>query len=83
METGGKIPGMNNHPTFFFYNQEWRKEIDGGTLNLPVPLLSSYPDANGAGTGAVLPTTYNGKTISAVVPSVLVSPRVSSCERPV
>jgi len=66
---GGKIPGMNNHPTFFFYNQEWRKEIDGGLLNVPVPLASSYPDANGPGTGAVIPSTYNGKTINAVVPS--------------
>jgi hypothetical protein len=66
---GGKIPGMNNHPTFFFYNQEWRKETNGGLLNLPVPLASEYPDANGAGTGAVLPTTYNGKTVTAVVPT--------------
>jgi len=66
---GGKVPGMNNHPTFFFYNMEWRKEIDGGLLNLPVPLASSYPDAGGAGTGAVLPTTFNGKTIEAVVPT--------------
>ncbi len=39
---GGKVPGMNNHPTFFFYNMEWRKEIDGGTLNLPVPYTSTY-----------------------------------------
>jgi len=54
---GGKIPGMNNHPTFFFFNMEWRKEIDGGLLNQNVPLASSYPGAN----GAVLPTTYNGK----------------------
>jgi hypothetical protein len=66
---GGKVPGMNNHPTFFFFNMEWRKEIDGGTLNVPVPLASSYPDANGPGTGAVIPSTYNGKPISAVVPS--------------
>jgi len=66
---GGKVPGMNNHPTFFFYNQEWRKEIDGGLLNQPVPLASAYPDANGAGTGAVIPGTYNGKTIQAVVPT--------------
>jgi len=54
---GGKVPGMNNHPTFFFYNMEWRKEIDGGLLNQNVPLASSYPGA----TGAVLPATYNGK----------------------
>jgi Carboxypeptidase regulatory-like domain len=62
---GGKVPGMNNHPTFFFYNMEWRKEIDGGLLNQSVPLASAYPGAN----GAVIPTTYNGKTIDAVVPT--------------
>ncbi len=66
---GGKIPGMNNHPTFFFYNMEWRKEIDGGLLNQNVPLASAYPDAGGAGTGAVLPTTYNGKSSVATVPT--------------
>ncbi|HEV3510616.1 MAG TPA: TonB-dependent receptor [Candidatus Sulfotelmatobacter sp.] len=66
---GGQVPIAKSHPTFFFYNMEWRKEIDGGLLNVPVPLASSYPDANGAGTGAVLPTTYNGKTITAVVPT--------------
>ncbi len=66
---GGKVPGMNNHPTFFFYNQEWRKEVDGGTLNVPVPLASSYPDANGTGTGAVLPTSYNGKAVNTLVPT--------------
>ncbi len=65
---GGKVPGMNNHPTFFFYNQEWRKEIDGGLLNVNTPLGSEYQDANGAGTGAVLPTTYNGKASIATVP---------------
>ncbi|MGP0021507.1 MAG: carboxypeptidase regulatory-like domain-containing protein [Candidatus Sulfotelmatobacter sp.] len=66
---GGKIPGMNNHPTFFFFNQEWRKEIDGGLLNIQVPLATAYPDAGGAGTGAVLPATYNGKTVNMVVPT--------------
>jgi hypothetical protein len=65
---GGKVPGMNNHPTFFFYNMEWRKEIDGGLLNQTVPLASSYPDAGGAGTGAVIPTTYNGKASIIDVP---------------
>ncbi len=66
---GGKVPGANNHPTFFFYNQEWRKEIDGGLLNQLVPLASEYPDAGGANTGAVLPTTYNGKASVATVPT--------------
>jgi hypothetical protein len=39
---GGKIPGANAHPTFFFYNQEWRKEIDGGLLNQTVPASATY-----------------------------------------
>ncbi|MGA9979640.1 MAG: TonB-dependent receptor, partial [Candidatus Sulfotelmatobacter sp.] len=69
---GGKVPGMNNHPTFFFYNQEWRKEIDGGLLNKPMPPASAYPDAT---TGnAVIPASYgtnNGAPvlIQAVVPT--------------
>jgi hypothetical protein len=66
---GGQVPIAKSHPTFFFYNQEWRREVDGGLLNNTMPLGSSYPDANGAGTGAVLPTTFNGKTVNWVVPS--------------
>lgn len=65
---GGQVPVAKSHPTFFFFNMEWRKEIDGGTLNQLVPLATSYPDAGGAGTGAVLPTTYNGKPSIATVP---------------
>ena len=53
---GGQVPGCKNHPTFFFFNMEWRKEIDGGLLNILVPLPVRYPDANGAGTGALFPT---------------------------
>jgi len=66
---GGQVPVFKSHPTFFFFNMEWRKEIDGGLLNVDVPLASAYPDANGAGTGALLPATYNGKTVNMVVPS--------------
>jgi hypothetical protein len=66
---GGQVPLWKSHPTFFFYNQEWRKEIDGGLLNQTVPLASSYPDAGGAGTGAVIPTVFNGKTNPIAVPT--------------
>jgi hypothetical protein len=66
---GGQVPVAKAHPTFFFYNMEWRSEVDGGLLNLPVPLASEYPDAAGAGTGAVLPATYNGKSNIAYVPT--------------
>lgn len=69
---GGQVPVFKSHPTFFFYNMEWRSEVDGGLLNFPTVPASAYPDANGAGTGAVLPTTYNGKTVDAVVPTGVV-----------
>jgi hypothetical protein len=59
-----------NHKTFFFYNMEWRRYIQGGLFNVTVPLASMYPDANGAGTGVVLPSTIaNGNTLDVVVPS--------------
>jgi hypothetical protein len=66
---GGQVPVAKNHPTFFFYNQEWRREVDGGLLNQLVPPASAYPDAAGAGTGALLPTSVNGKAVNAVVPT--------------
>ena len=73
---GGQVPLWKEHPTFFFYNMEWRSEVDGGLLNLPVPLASQYPTA----TGSVIPTTYNGKTIVAVDPgSVLPSIQFANC----
>ena len=66
---GGPVPIAKSHPTFFFYNMEWRKEIDGGLLNQLAPLGSEYPDAAGPGTGAVLPSTFNGKSSIATVPT--------------
>ncbi len=39
------IPGVynkNREKTFFFYNMEWRKLIQGGALNTTVPLTSQY-----------------------------------------
>ncbi|HET6179155.1 MAG TPA: TonB-dependent receptor, partial [Candidatus Sulfotelmatobacter sp.] len=65
---GGQVPIAKSHPTFFFFNMEWRKEVDGGSLNVPVPLANSYPDAVPGVAGAVIPDSYNGKTINAVVP---------------
>jgi Carboxypeptidase regulatory-like domain len=66
---GGQVPVFKSHPTFFFYNMEWRGEINGGLLKLPVPTADMYPDAAGAGTGATLPTSFNGKTNPFVVPT--------------
>ena len=68
---GGQVPLWKEHPTFFFYNMEWRSEVDGGLLNQTVPLASSYPDPVN---GAVLPTTYNGKTIDAIDPALTTVP---------
>jgi hypothetical protein len=73
---GGQVPVFKEHPTFFFYNMEWRSEIDGGLLNLPVPLASEYPTA----AGAVIPTTYNGKaSIISDPASVLSSIQFANC----
>src|SRR5438874_10387660 len=57
---GGPVtlhPHSSSPKTFFFYNMEWRRLIQGQTLNQTVPLASSYPDANGPGSGAVFPST--------------------------
>lgn len=60
----------DNPKTFFFYNMEWRRYIQGGLFNQNVPLASMYPDANGAGTGVALPATGpNGKPIDVVAPT--------------
>jgi hypothetical protein len=40
----------SDHKTFFFYNMEWRRLIQGGTLNRTVPFPSTYGgDFNGSG----------------------------------
>jgi hypothetical protein len=39
---GGQVPIAKSHPTFFFYNQEWRSEVDGGLLNQVVPAATTY-----------------------------------------
>src|SRR5499427_4456940 len=70
--TFGKLYNPEKTKTFFFYNMEWRKIIQGQTLNVTVPLASEYPDANGPGTGAVIPTTFNGKNSVITVPKNVV-----------
>jgi hypothetical protein len=39
---GGQVPLWKSHPTFFFYNMEWRSLIQGGLTNQTVPLVSTY-----------------------------------------
>jgi hypothetical protein len=54
---GGPVPfkDKGNPRTFFFYNMEWRRFVQGQTLNMTVPPAGEYPDAGGTGTGAVFP----------------------------
>lgn len=71
---GGQVPVFKEHPTFFFYNMEWRRLNEGGVYNQTVPVASEYPDAGGAGTGAVIPTTLpNGKPNIIMVPGNVVN----------
>lgn len=44
----------SNAKTFYFFNMEWRRLIQGQILNQTVPLGSEYPDAAGPGTGAAI-----------------------------
>ena len=39
---GGQVPLFKNHPTFFFYNMEWRRLVQGGLTNQTVPYASTY-----------------------------------------
>jgi len=40
--TLGKLYNPDRKRTFFFYNQEWRRLIQGGLTNQPVPATSTY-----------------------------------------
>ena len=70
---GGPVsfhPHKSDPKTFFFYNMEWRRLIQGQLLNQTVPLASEYPDAAGPGTGAVFPSTGpDGKPQTIMVPT--------------
>jgi hypothetical protein len=50
--TFGKLYNPDKTKTFFFYNMEWRKLIQGQTLNQTVPVASTY----GGDFSAVAPT---------------------------
>lgn len=55
----------SDHKTFFFYNMEWRRLIQGGTLNRTVPLPSTYGgDFTGSG---ITPHTPCAGQISAAL----------------
>ncbi len=62
---GGQLPFAKSHPTFFFYNMEWRKLRQGGNYNQTVPLTSTYGGNFGT-------TAINVPTMpTQVAPSVL------------
>jgi hypothetical protein len=71
---GGPVsfhPSKSNPKTFFFYNMEWRRYIQGGIFNVTTPLASMYPDASG---DVVLPSTLsNGNPLNVVVPANIAS----------
>lgn len=46
-----KVYNRDRNKTFFFYNMEWRKIVQGGNVNQTVPLASEY--------GGQFPTTIN------------------------
>ena len=72
---GGPIDfWKKEHKSFFFYNMEWRRVVTGSISNQIVPASTEYPDAGGAGTGAVFSATGNPiyvPTTAQVAPSVL------------
>jgi hypothetical protein len=53
---GGQVPLWKNHPTFFFYNMEWRSLVNGGSTNQVVPPTSEYGGDLGT-TAITVPTT--------------------------
>jgi hypothetical protein len=46
--TLGKLYNRDRKRTFFFYNMEWRRLIQGGLTNQPVPAVSEYGGDFGA-----------------------------------
>ena len=71
---GGPVslhPNKSTPKTFFFFNMEWRRYIQGGLFNVTAPLASMYPDANG---NVTLPNTLgNGNATQVVVPANIAS----------
>ena len=49
-----KVYNKNRDKTFFFYNMEWRKIVQGGSINQQVPLASQYGGNFGSTLGSNL-----------------------------
>ena len=64
--TFGKLYNPNRTKTFFFYNMEWRRYVNGGLTNQTVPDPASY-----GGDFSTNSTVINVPTAAQVTPSVL------------
>jgi hypothetical protein len=64
--TFGKLYNPNRTKTFFFYNMEWRRYVNGGLTNQTVPDPASY-----GGDFSTNSTVINVPTTAQVTPSVL------------
>jgi hypothetical protein len=61
--TLGKLYNPDRRRTFFFYNMEWRRLIQGGLTNQPVPDTSTY----GGNFGNQVINVPSGSSVSAAV----------------
>jgi|HubBroStandDraft_1064217.scaffolds.fasta_scaffold00893_11 hypothetical protein len=53
---GGQVPIWKSHPTFFFYNMEWRSLVNGGSVNQIVPPTTEYTGLFASATNLTLHT---------------------------
>ena len=63
---GGQVPLWKEHPTFYFFNMEWRKEIDGGSTNVVVPDTATYGGLFAGATAATLHTPCTNQLSAAL-----------------
>jgi hypothetical protein len=68
--TFGHLYNPDKKKTFFFYNMEWRRLIQGGLTNQHVPSSSFYPDAT-TGNANFGTTVINVPSLNQVAPAVL------------
>jgi hypothetical protein len=91
--TFGKVYNKNKDKTFFFYNMEWRKLVQGGLVNTTVPPTSEYtgqfstpisvPTAQQVGAGFANALTGAGLTLGGTfpgnkIPASLINPNAAA-----
>jgi len=69
--TFGHLYNPDKKRTFFFYNMEWRKLINGGATNQTVPDTATYGGNLSAMSGTAKPTILFVPTTAQIAPSVL------------